>query len=352
MAFIVLRIVFLNLFLISCSVTTPKVIEKSGTQRQVALEQQLDLNNLNGNVRFVIARALPDTNFSFSLSAIQIGKYIDQPRTILSDLFQINLKNLTDEKTVWFKDAKLQSGEEYSYLKIRSVTVPMVKFSTLENRQYVVVIAIGANPQRQFVEYVAEVKNGAISKTLYVDMEGTESWPMPLHSPGTKTRSVCGNGIIEAGEQCDDGNQSNFDGCTPDCQFEAGFPLCSWSCDDPVCPAFCKPVCKPPRCQIQCGPLGSSSPGCVCDVKCEKPLCEIRCPSSDTCESDVCPQCETVCQPANCSVSCQGETCTLPTPNCSVLCEETKCNWECQKPTKCREPTCNLTCQSEFHADC
>jgi cysteine-rich repeat protein len=35
----------------------------------------------------------------------------------------------------------------------------------------------------------------------------------------------CGNGVVEAGEQCDDANASNGDGCTATCQVETG-----WSC--------------------------------------------------------------------------------------------------------------------------
>jgi cysteine-rich repeat protein len=35
------------------------------------------------------------------------------------------------------------------------------------------------------------------------------SCPLP---PG-----VCGNGIVEAGEVCDDGNNNSFDHCSPDC---------------------------------------------------------------------------------------------------------------------------------------
>ena len=31
---------------------------------------------------------------------------------------------------------------------------------------------------------------------------------------------VCGNGVVEAGEQCDDGNRSNGDGCDAECQTE------------------------------------------------------------------------------------------------------------------------------------
>ena len=36
----------------------------------------------------------------------------------------------------------------------------------------------------------------------------------------------CGNGSIETGEQCDDGNSSDGDGCSKDCKTESGF-MCS-----------------------------------------------------------------------------------------------------------------------------
>jgi cysteine-rich repeat protein len=38
---------------------------------------------------------------------------------------------------------------------------------------------------------------------------------------------VCGNGVVEPGEQCDDGNTDNGDGCSSTCQLEQ--PV---SCDD------------------------------------------------------------------------------------------------------------------------
>src|SRR5438105_901921 len=35
-----------------------------------------------------------------------------------------------------------------------------------------------------------------------------------------KATAVCGNGILEPGEQCDDGNTQNLDGCDSRCRFE------------------------------------------------------------------------------------------------------------------------------------
>jgi len=46
-----------------------------------------------------------------------------------------------------------------------------------------------------------------------VDAEGKVSKGYPLTIQGSGTSSVCGNGIIETGEECDDGNTISGDGC-------------------------------------------------------------------------------------------------------------------------------------------
>jgi cysteine-rich repeat protein len=47
--------------------------------------------------------------------------------------------------------------------------------------------------------------------------------------------AVCGNGVLEGGEQCDDGNNNNFDGCSEHCTIEIcgnGVIDASEQCDD------------------------------------------------------------------------------------------------------------------------
>ena len=50
--------------------------------------------------------------------------------------------------------------------------------------------------------------------------------------------TTCGNGQIDNGEKCDDGNKVGGDGCTPLCQIENG-----WSCQTPGQPCMRDAVC-------------------------------------------------------------------------------------------------------------
>jgi hypothetical protein len=45
--------------------------------------------------------------------------------------------------------------------------------------------------------------------------------------------SLCGNGVLESGEECDDGNRLALDGCSPTCQIEeCGLDTCPLGCCD------------------------------------------------------------------------------------------------------------------------
>jgi cysteine-rich repeat protein len=47
--------------------------------------------------------------------------------------------------------------------------------------------------------------------------------------------AVCGNGLPELGEQCDDGNQVAGDGCAPNCVLEAGYNCSTLPCHRVAC---------------------------------------------------------------------------------------------------------------------
>jgi len=81
--------------------------------------------------------------------------------------------------------------------------------------------------------------------------QNTSSTPMPpLPSP------ICGNGILESGEECDDGNIADGDGCSSICQNEISSPvcgdgICDMGEDDTNCPADC--IATPPPIGVESG---------------------------------------------------------------------------------------------------
>ena len=85
---------------------------------------------------------------------------------------------------------------------------------------------------------------------------------------------VCGNGIVDPYEECDDGNNVDGDGCSSNCKFEN---LCGNGVLDPG--EYC-----------DYGPLLNGKPGTGCDSKCQKtsycPLttCDPR-PGKNLCHS-------------------------------------------------------------------
>jgi cysteine-rich repeat protein len=52
----------------------------------------------------------------------------------------------------------------------------------------------------------------------------------------------CGNGVLDPGEQCDDGNRFNFDGCDSSCRYELVTRMTLLSFQNTPAPAFCTPA--------------------------------------------------------------------------------------------------------------
>ena len=137
---------------------------------------------------------------------------------------------------------------------------------------------------------------------------------------------VCGNGTIESGEQCDDRNTNDDDGCSSSCQVEPG-----WSCSGQ--PSYCSPICGDGQVKgnEQCD-LGSSNNGqlgfcCTssCTFASNTTVCRPaagECDLAETCTgfSAACPADQfkssgTVCRPAagECDVA---ESCTGTNADC------------------------------------
>jgi len=98
---------------------------------------------------------------------------------------------------------------------------------------------------------------------LQEDCDGDGKGNVCDSTPGCGEEPICGNDILETGEQCDDGNLINGDGCSATCQLEQVDPVCGngiketgEECDDgnleggDGCSSSCeieswpKPICK------------------------------------------------------------------------------------------------------------
>ncbi|MFT3766682.1 MAG: DUF4215 domain-containing protein [Minicystis sp.] len=124
------------------------------------------------------------------------------------------------------------------------------------------------------------------------------------------TNPVCGNNKVETGEQCDDGNTLNGDGCSASCQTEPGGPMCGnnkvetgETCDDGnnIGGDGCSATCQT-EVPATCGD-GHLDTGEQCDDGNKTP--------GDGCEND-CTK-----TPTSTEVVCQTLT-PLPSGTCSV----------------------------------
>jgi cysteine-rich repeat protein len=62
------------------------------------------------------------------------------------------------------------------------------------------------------------VPNGGSGGSLVIPMMGGDGTTEGGDGTGTPTKFVCGNGMLEPGEFCDDGNTADDDGCSGDCK--------------------------------------------------------------------------------------------------------------------------------------
>jgi cysteine-rich repeat protein len=85
------------------------------------------------------------------------------------------------------------------------------------------------NKNEQFENIVGFQKSDALRKLLFHKNSSQKALK------NLNTASICGDGIVESPEACDDGNMANGDGCSNMCTVESG-----WSCSGTT--SICTPI--------------------------------------------------------------------------------------------------------------
>jgi cysteine-rich repeat protein len=157
----------------------------------------------------------------------------------------------------------------------------------------------------------------------------------------------CGDGTVCGAEQCDDGNTTDCDGCSSSCTLESGL-----RCGDGMINAACGEECDPPvpdHCSAQCTRIPQCGDGIVdpgeecddgntddCDACSNHCTVVTGCGDGTVCGTEECDDGNTTsCD--GCSSSCQvevgarcgdgitnaacGEQCDPPGPDCTYLCQ-------------------------------
>ena len=139
----------------------------------------------------------------------------------------------------------------------------------------------------------------------------------PISTEPINTKN-CGNGVLDTGEQCDDGNRTNGDGCNANCQLEANY----------LCPTPGQPCVD----QRKCG-NGILTSDEACD--------DGNTVSGDGCSGD----CKTV-EP--------GYQCRMPGKPCVPLCGDGVITGSetCDDGNTVSGDGCSSTCQLEPGSSC
>lgn len=179
-------------------------------------------------------------------------------------------------------------------------------------------------------------------------------------SDDCKSRLVCGNHIVDPGEQCDDGNRDNGDGCSSTCQFE----LCGNGMLDPheECDGLLglqpcnQQICRFEFCgdgitnrEEQCDPLDPEFGPRKCNPDCTLSICgdgKINSFADEECERASIGQ-SAIGQPCN-AVTCKLEVCGNAIVDDD---DSTDVHEQCDDGNRQSGDGCSSTCQIEFCGD-
>ena len=134
-------------------------------------------------------------------------------------------------------DNEIENNADLSKQIKTKFNVSVIDITTAEGRQIAAFYGVDKvptiikydNKNEQFENIVGFQKSDALRKLLFHKNSSQKALK------NLNTASICGDGIVESPEACDDGNMANGDGCSNMCTVESG-----WSCSGTT--SICTPI--------------------------------------------------------------------------------------------------------------
>ena len=134
-------------------------------------------------------------------------------------------------------DNEIENNADLSKQIKTKFNVSAIDITTAEGRQIAAFYGVDKvptiikydNKNEQFENIVGFQKSDALRKLLFHKNSSQKALK------NLNTASICGDGIVESPEACDDGNMANGDGCSNMCTVESG-----WSCSGTT--SICVPI--------------------------------------------------------------------------------------------------------------
>ena len=134
-------------------------------------------------------------------------------------------------------DNEIENNADLSKQIKTKFNVSVIDITTAEGRQIAAFYGVDKvptiikydNKNKQFENIVGFQKSDALRKLLFHKNSSQKALK------NLNTASICGDGVVEFPESCDDGNMVNGDGCSNMCTVESG-----WSCSGTT--SICSPI--------------------------------------------------------------------------------------------------------------